>query len=234
MRTIDGVAGTNFAVWAPNARGVNLIGDFNDWDARRHPMRKHIPGGIWEIFVPGLESGEKYKFRIKTAHGEAVDKADPLGFAAERPPHTASIVADLEAYQWQDQAWIEQRARSNFLEQPMSVYEVHLGSWRKDAHRFNGWMNYRDLAHQLVEYCREMGFTHIELLPISEHPFTGSWGYQTVGYFAVTSRYGTPEDFMYFVDYCHQHGIGVIIDWVPAHFPKDAHGLRRFDGTALY
>lgn len=234
IREIKGVRGVNFAVWAPNARGISVIGDFNEWDSRRHPMKKHIPNGIWEIFVPGLNAGEKYKFRMKQANGDIVEKQDPYGFATELPPRTASIVVDPTQYQWSDQRWVEQRQKSNYLNQPISVYEVHLGSWKHDKQRENGWMNYRDIAHQLVDYCKRLGFTHVELLPISEHPFTGSWGYQTVGYYAVTSRYGTPEDFMYFVDYCHQHDIGVIVDWVPAHFPKDNHGLRRFDGTALF
>jgi 1,4-alpha-glucan branching enzyme len=166
--------------------------------------------------------------------GQVVDKTDPYGVYAELPPRTASIVTSLDDYAWQDDRWMERRRTENRLDKPMSVYEVHLGSWKKCEHGVHGWMNYRDLAHQLVQYCKEMGFTHLELLPVSEHPFTGSWGYQTVGYFAATSRYGTPEDFMYFVDHCHQNGIGVIIDWVPAHFPKDSHGLRQFDGSALY
>ena len=234
VRTMNGVAGVNFCVWAPNAQNVSVVGDFNHWDGRTHAMRKHIPSGIWELFIPALRPGEKYKFRIRGEHGEVVDKSDPYGLAAELPPRTASIVTDLSHYQWQDSAWLERRRQVNPLEQPFSVYEVHLGSWKRHDDRLHGWFNYRELAHQLVDYCREMGYTHIELLPISEHPFTGSWGYQTVGYYAVTSRYGTPEDFMYFVDHCHQHGIGVIIDWVPAHFPKDGHGLRRFDGSALY
>ena len=234
LREVDGVSGVNFCVWAPNAQNVSVIGDFNHWDGRTHAMRKHLPSGIWELFIPQLEPGEKYKYRVKTAAGETVDKSDPFGFAAELPPRTASIVAALDDYHWHDQAWLETRRQTNWLEKPISIYELHLGSWRRSPGRTHGWMNYRDLAHELVKYCSEQGYTHIELLPVSEHPYTGSWGYQTVGYFAVTSRYGTPEDFMYFVDYCHQHGIGVILDWVPAHFPKDQHGLRQFDGTALY
>ncbi|MCE9526910.1 MAG: 1,4-alpha-glucan branching protein GlgB [Planctomycetales bacterium] len=234
LREIDGVVGVNFAVWAPNAQAVSVIGDFNKWDARRHPLRRHSSGGVWELFIPELKAGEKYKFRIKTKWGENLEKCDPFSFSAELPPRTASIVSDLTTHGWKDSEWMMRRAATNQLEQPISVYEVHLGSWRRDPKRHNGWLNYRELAHQLVAYCKETGFTHLELMPISEHPFTGSWGYQTVGYFGVTSRYGTPEDFMYFVDYCHQNGIGVILDWVPAHFPKDAHGLRRFDGSALY
>jgi 1,4-alpha-glucan branching enzyme len=234
LRTIDGVAGVNFAVWAPNAQGVAIVGDFNQWDGRRHPMRKHIPSGIWELFVPGLAAGEKYKFRVHSKFGETFDKSDPFGFAAELPPRTASIVADLHGYGWNDSAWMERRRRANPLERPMCVYEVHLGSWRKSGPQPTDYLSYRDAAHQLVDYCREMGYTHIQLLPVSEHPFAGSWGYQTVGYYAVTSRYGSPRDFMYFVDHFHQNDIGVILDWVPAHFPRDGHGLRRFDGTALF
>jgi len=233
LRTVDGVTGVNFAVWAPNAQGVSVIGQFNGWDSRRHPMRKLVPSGIWELFIPDIGSGTHYKFRIKSAW-ESTDRADPYGFAAELPPRTASIVSDLSAYQWCDQEYMQRRRETNPLGQPIAIYEVHLGSWNKTQKRSTGWLNYRELAHQLVEYCREMGYTHIELLPVSEHPLTASWGYQTVGYFSVTSRYGTPQDFMYFVDYCHQHGLGVIIDWVPAHFPRDGHGLQRFDGTALY
>lgn len=233
-RVVDGVPGVNFAVWAPNARGISVVGDFNNWDHRQHVMRKQIPSGVWELFVPELENGTRYKFRVKTQYGELIDKCDPFGFAAEVPPKTASIVTDLSDYQWSDNDWLEQRKNRDPLKTPMSVYEVHLGSWQTEPNNPNQWLNYRELAHRLVAYCKEMGFTHLELMPISEHPFTGSWGYQTVGYFAATSRYGTPQDFMYFVDYCHQNGIGVIIDWVPAHFPKDGHGLRRFDGTALY
>jgi 1,4-alpha-glucan branching enzyme len=233
LRTIDGVSGVNFALWAPNATSISVIGDFNNWDARSHQMRKHGPSGFWELFVPGLEAGANYKFRVRHPEGE-VEKCDPYGFYAEVPPRTASIVADLNSYEWNDAEWIERRKAANPLEQPVSIYEVHLGSWKQCDKHENGWANYRDLAHQLSEYCLEMGYTHIELMPISEHPYTGSWGYQTVGYFATTSRYGSPEDFMYFVDHMHQCGLGVIIDWVPAHFPKDDHGLRRFDGTALY
>ncbi len=234
LRTVDGVAGVNFAVWAPNAKGISLIGSFNDWDGRQHPMQKRIPSGVWELFVPGIGVGQQYKYRVTTESGHQIDKCDPNGFFAEVPPLTANIVADLNSYEWGDTDWISERTETDHLARPMSVYEVHLGSWRHKEGNHNGWLNYRDLADQLVPYCLEMGFTHLELMPISEHPFTGSWGYQTVGYFAATSRYGTPEDFMYFVDQCHQNGIGVIVDWVPAHFPKDPHGLAKFDGTALY
>ena len=234
IRDVDGQSGVNFAVWAPNAQSVQVISDFNHWDGRGHTMQKHIPAGIWELFVPNAEAGCKYKFRIRTFDGQSIDKTDPYGFFAELPPRTASIVQPLDRYTWNDQGWMTRRAEQDQLGKPISVYEVHLASWRKSAGGVHGWMNYRELAHQLVTYCKEMGFTHVELLPVSEHPFTGSWGYQTVGYFSCTSRYGTPEDFMYFVDHCHQNDIGVLIDWVPAHFPKDNHGLRLFDGTSLY
>ena len=233
LRTIDGVPGVNFAVWAPNASAISLIGDFNAWDGRRHPMRKHIPSGFWELFVPGLGEGTLYKFQVKH-NGQVVEKSDPYGFGAELPPRTASKVINLDSYAWRDADWMTRRQQTNGLDAPMSVYEVHLGSWRRPGDDPTRWMSYRELADQLIAYTLEMGFTHLELLPVSEHPFSGSWGYQTVGYYAATSRYGTPQDFMYFVDQCHQHGIGVILDWVPAHFPRDAHGLRLFDGTALY
>ncbi|MBA2113869.1 1,4-alpha-glucan branching protein GlgB [Bremerella alba] len=233
LRTVNGVTGVNFAVWAPNGKAVSVVGDFNDWDARSHQMNRIGSSGIWEIFIPGMAAGEKYKYRVRQ-DGRAVDKCDPYGFAAEVPPRTASVVADLSIHQWKDQEWMERRANEDQLSKPMSVYEVHLGSWQRDLEKDHGWFNYRYLAHELVKYCQEQNHTHIELMPVSEHPFTGSWGYQTVGYYAITSRYGSPEDFMYFVDYCHQHGLAVILDWVPAHFPKDDHGLRQFDGSALY
>ncbi len=234
VRTVDGVSGINFAVWAPNAKGISLIGSFNEWDGRRHPMQKRVPSGVWEIFVPGIGLGHQYKFRVTDANGQQIDKCDPFGFFAEVPPRTANVVVNLDTYKWKDQSWLERRGHEDQLSKPISIYEVHLGSWRHQAGNPNGWLNYRELAHQLVEYCQQMGFTHIELMPVSEHPFTGSWGYQTVGYFAATSRYGSPEDLMYLVDHCHQNNIGVIIDWVPAHFPKDPHGLARFDGSALF
>ncbi len=233
LRTVDGVQGVNFVVWAPNATSVSLIGDFNNWDGRRHPMRKHIPSGFWELFVPGLGEGTLYKYRVKHGH-QVFEKSDPYGFAAELPPRTASKVVSLDRYQWADRDWMSRRQDVNKFDAPLSFYEVHLGSWRRPGDDHHRWMTYRELAHDLVDYAKEMGFTHLELLPVAEHPFSGSWGYQTVGYFAPTSRYGTPEDFMYFVDHCHQSGLGVILDWVPAHFPRDGHGLARFDGTALY
>lgn len=233
LRAIDGVQGVNFAVWAPNATGVSIIGDFNAWDGRRHPMRKHVPSGFWELFVPGLGEDTLYKYRVK--HGDQVfEKSDPYGFAAELPPRTASKVVNLDRYHWTDGDWMSRRTEINKFDAPLSFYEVHLGSWRRPGDDHHRWMTYRELAHELVAYAKDMGFTHLELLPVSEHPFSGSWGYQTVGYYAPTSRYGTPQDFMYFVDHCHQNGLGVVLDWVPAHFPRDGHGLRLFDGTALY
>ena len=237
LRCVDGQDGVNFAVWAPNAQSVQVVGDFNHWDGRAQAMHKQSPSGVWELFVPGIGVGMKYKFRVRSLEGRIIDKADPFAFYSELPPRTASIVHSFShpcPYPWQDSKWLEERAENRILQKPISIYEVHLGSWKKCQEGNHGWLNYRELAHQLVQYCKQMSFTHLELMPVSEHPFTGSWGYQTTGYFSVTSRYGTPEDFMYFVDYCHQNSIGVIIDWVPAHFPKDALGLYRFDGTALY
>ena len=233
LRTIDGVEGVNFAVWAPNATSVSVVGDFNVWDGRRHPMRKHIPSGFWELFVPGLSEGTLYKYRIRN-NDRVFDKTDPMAFAAEIPPRTAGMVVDLNRQHWHDGEWMAARQEKDWLHSPLSVYEVHLGSWKRPGDDPTRWLSYRELAHQLVEYVKEMGYTHIELLPVSEHPFSGSWGYQTVGYFAATSRFGSPHDFMYFVDLCHQNDIGVILDWVPGHFPRDDHGLRLFDGSALY
>ena len=233
IREVDGVTGVNFAVWAPNARGISLVGDFNGWDGAANPMHKLIPSGVWELFIPAMAPGEKYKFKVNDAHGNIVEKTDPYGFFSEIPPRTASVVTDLTEYKWNDQDWIKQRETEDQLSKPISVYELHPGSWQHDEEG-NSWLNYRDLADRVVKYCLEFGFTHIELMPITEHPFTGSWGYQTVGYFAPTSRYGSPEDLMFLVDHCHQNGIGVIVDWVPAHFPKDGHGLAKFDGTALF
>jgi 1,4-alpha-glucan branching enzyme len=233
VRTVNHVTGVNFALWAPNATAVSIVGDFNHWDDRRQMMRKHIPGGIWELFVPGIGPGTQYKYRLRNGD-QVLEKSDPYGFAAEVPPRTASVVAELNHYKWRDADWLDGRRDLQALDRPMSFYEVHLGSWRRPGDDPSRWLNYRDLAEQLVEYVQEMGYTHIELLPVNEHPLSASWGYQTVGYYAATSRYGSPEDFMYFVDQCHQAGIGVILDWVPAHFPRDGHGLRHFDGTALY
>ncbi|MCF8018830.1 MAG: 1,4-alpha-glucan branching protein GlgB [Vallitaleaceae bacterium] len=233
LMTIDGVSGVHFAVWAPNAKRVSVIGDFCGWDGRVYPLRNVNNSGIYEIFIPGLEENEKYKFEIKTQANYILEKSDPYANYAEFRPNTASVVTNLEGYEWQDDAYKERKASMNVLNQPISIYEVHLGSWKK-AEGEPGYMNYRDIAEELIGYVKEMGYTHIELMPIAEHPFDGSWGYQVTGYFAPTSRFGTPKDFMYFVDRCHQNDIGVILDWVPAHFPKDAHGLVNFDGTALY
>ncbi len=234
LRTVDGVEGVNFAVWAPNAERVSVIGPFNGWDERVHPMQSR-PGGLWELFIPHLSEGTYYKYSIRSRlFGYRVDKADPYAFHAEKRPGTASIVWDIDRYTWNDQEWMAERPQRQALDQPLNIYEVHLGSWRRRDGAEDGFLDYRTLAHELVAYVKEMGYTHIELLPVTEHPYDGSWGYQTTGYFAPTSRFGTPEDFMYFVDHCHQNGIGVILDWVPAHFPKDAHGLAFFDGTHLY
>jgi 1,4-alpha-glucan branching enzyme len=228
------VTGVHFAVWAPNAQRVSVVGDFNRWDGRVHPMRLLLPHGVWEIFIPGIGPGDKYKFEIRTKSGTVFAKTDPYGMRYELPPRSASIVAGNDRYAWRDEAWIAERGRQNsWLDRPMSIYEVHLGSWARgaDGERF---LSYRELADRLVPYVSRMGFTHIELLPVMEHPFAGSWGYQVVGFFAPTSRMGDPDEFRAFVDACHEAGIGVILDWVPGHFPKDAHGLARFDGTALY
>jgi 1,4-alpha-glucan branching enzyme len=228
-------AGVHFAVWAPNADRVSVVGDFNGWDGRVHPMRLIVPGGIWEIFVPDLGDGEKYKFEIRTRAGAIVKKSDPFGRAFEVAPQSAAVVRDLSQYEWRDQAWMAAReSHGSWLEQPMSIYEVHLGSWARVPSEGNRFLTYRELAHRLVPYVKDMGFSHVELLPVMEHPFSGSWGYQVLGFFAPTSRFGPPEDFKLFVDACHQAGLGVILDWVPGHFPKDEHGLARFDGTALY
>ncbi len=228
----NGTAGVYFAVWAPNAKAVSVIGSFNNWEAWIHPMHPIGSSGIWEQFVPGVKAGDAYKFEIKGCGGFWAQKADPYSFCAEMRPHTASIVCDLSQYAWSDDGWMEQRAIEKWHEKPISVYEVHLGSWKRaDGWR---WLTYRELADQLVAYVKDMGYTHIELMPIAEYPFDGSWGYQTVSYYAPTSRFGNPEDFRYFIDRCHRENLGVILDWVPAHFPKDAHGLGYFDGTHLY
>jgi 1,4-alpha-glucan branching enzyme len=230
---LEGRQGVLFGVWAPSALRVSVVGDFNGWDGRCHPMRYHHGSGIWELYIPGLSEGARYKYEIKTHYKEyVVAKGDPVAFAAEMRPRTASVVWDLDKYPWGDGAWMRRRSERDLLSAPISVYEVHLGSWR----RRNGWewLTYDELAQELIPYVKSMGFTHIELLPIAEHPLDGSWGYQVTGFFAPTSRYGTPDDFMAFVDTCHQAGIGVILDWVPAHFPTDQHGLSFFDGTHLY
>jgi 1,4-alpha-glucan branching enzyme len=232
---VDGVDGVHFAVWAPNAQRVSVIGDFNRWDGRVHPMRKLYPAGIWEIFVPGLPDGACYKYEVRTVAGHLLHKADPYARRFEVPPNTASMIWTERHYQWRDTDWIRDRPSFNaWHDRPMSVYEVHLGSWRRVPQEESRYLTYRELAETLVPYVREMGYTHVELLPVMEHPYSGSWGYQVVGFFAPTSRFGTPDDFRYFVDECHRHGIGVILDWVPGHFPKDRHGLAQFDGTALF
>jgi 1,4-alpha-glucan branching enzyme len=233
LHVADGVAGVNFAVWAPNAEGVSVVGDFNGWNGTVHRMNKRIPSGIWELFVPGLGPGTLYKYRVH-AHGTLSDRSDPYGFGAEVPPRTASQVVDLGSYQWQDADWMANRAGRNSLAAPLNVYEVHLGSWRRPGDDPHRWLTYADLERELVPYVVEMGFTHVEFLPPTEHPLSASWGYQTIGLFAATSRFGPPQALMSLIDALHRAGVGVIIDWVPAHFPKDGHGLRRFDGTSLY
>ncbi len=233
--TAGGMVGIHFAVWAPNAAQVNLIGDFNGWDGRIHPMRNLGPSGVWEIFIPGLDDGEKYKYEIRTRNGALLKKADPYGVSFEVPPQSASVVCDISSYIWHDAEWMATRESFNsWLERPMSVYEVHLGSWARVPEDGNRFLTYRELADRLVPYVQESGFTHVEFLPVMEHPFSGSWGYQVLGFFAPTSRFGPPEDFKYLVDAFHRAGIAVILDWVPGHFPKDEYGLARFDGTALY
>ncbi len=232
--THNGASGTHFAVWAPSAKSVSVVGNFNCWDGRSHPMNLLSKSGVWALFIPGVGPGELYKYEIKTHSDELLIKADPFALYTEMRPGTASIVYDLNGYDWQDQEWIRQRDSGNTFDKPVSIYEVHLGSWARSDDGYNNFLSYRDYASRLVSYAVDMGYTHIELLPVAEHPLDDSWGYQVTGYYSVTSRYGRPEDFMYLVDECHRYGLGVIMDWVPAHFPKDAHGLARFDGTALY
>ncbi len=230
-----GRSGVEFAVWAPNAELVSVTGDFNGWNPDANPMRVRPEAGVWETFVPEIGQGARYKYRVQSRYGKFVaDKADPYGFSAEVRPQTASRVWNLESYTWNDHAWMTERVRRNALDSPHSVYEVHLGSWRRVPEEGNRWLTYREVAPLLADYVHDAGFTHVEFLPVSEHPFDGSWGYETTGYFAPTSRFGDPTDFMYLVDHLHQRGIGVILDWVPAHFPKDEAGLAYFDGTHLY
>lgn len=231
---INGIKGVHFAVWAPNAKRVSVVGDFNNWDGRRHQMRVLGSSGIWELFIPGLDEGKIYKFEIKAQSGDILLKADPYAFYFEVRPKSASIVYNINKYQWKDDEWLDMRSKKNWYESPVSVYEVHLSSWMRMPEEENRFLTYKELAEKLIPYVKEMGYTHIELLPVTEHPLDASWGYQTIGYFAPTNRFGTPGDFMHFVDKCHQDNIGVILDWVPAHFPRDAHGLGYFDGTALY
>ena len=254
LRCIDGIEGVLFATWAPNAERVSVVGDFNGWDGRRHAMRSRGASGVWELFIPGIattqnhpssgenhpstgnnyqfETGNHYKFEIRSRDGSVQQKADPYGRAFEVRPKTAAQITAPSQYTWRDDEWLAQRAQRDWLHAPLSVYEVHLGSWQRDID--GNFLNYRELAHRLVDYVIPLGFTHIELLPITEHPLDDSWGYQTTGYYAPTSRFGSPDDFRYLIDHCHLHGIGVLLDWVPAHFPKDRHALARFDGTALY
>jgi 1,4-alpha-glucan branching enzyme len=232
---VDGVAGVQFGVWAPNAMRVSVVGDFNQWDGRVSPMRNRGPSGVWELFVPELAEGAIYKYEIRPMSGGLpLLKSDPYGFRSELRPNTGSIVARLDHHKWNDSGWIEWRSRNDWLSSPISIYEVHLGSWRRMIEEGGRWLSYGELADQLIPYLKRMGYTHVELMPVMEHPFDGSWGYQTLGYFAATSRFGTPEDFMAFVDRLHQAGIGVLLDWTPAHFPSDGHGLGEFDGTHLY
>jgi len=229
---IDGVSGVRFAVWAPNAKVVSVAGSFNDWDIRRHPMRART-GGVWEVFIPGVREYDGYKFHVHSQIGDHKQlKADPFGFQTEIPPKSASIVCDLNRYQWTDDAWMSGRGEREWLKEPVAIYEVHVESWLRQPNGNS--LSYRELAVNLVDYVTRMGYTHIELMPLQEYPFSGSWGYQVTGYFAPTSRFGTPEDLRHLIDACHRAGIGVIMDWVPAHFPKDAHGLALFDGSALY
>ena len=230
----NGEDGVYFSVWAPNAESVSVIGSFNNWEAWIHEMKRIADSGIWEIFVPGAKVGDQYKFEIKGPNGFWGQKADPYAFQTELRPKTASIICETGTYEWNDADWMEQRAETHWKKQPISVYELHPGSWKRIPDEGNRWLSYREMAEELVPYVKEQGHTHIELLPITEHPFDGSWGYQATSYYAPTARFGTPDDFRFFVDRCHQEGIGVILDWVPAHFPKDAHGLGYFDGTHLY
>ncbi|NLM16809.1 MAG: 1,4-alpha-glucan branching protein GlgB [Candidatus Riflebacteria bacterium] len=230
----DKLGGVAFAVWAPNARRVSVIGDFNSWDGRRHVMRALGSSGIWEIFVPGLSVGQNYKFEVKTKEGYLLEKADPYAFYAELRPKTASKVYDISGFEWTDSDWMEKRGKTNWRKEPVSIFECHLGSFTRNFDEGNRFLTYRELAPLIAEYVLKLGYTHLELMPITEHPLDISWGYQVTSYFAPTSRFGSPKDFMYFVNYMHENGIGVILDWVPAHFPKDAHGLAKFDGTPLY
>jgi 1,4-alpha-glucan branching enzyme len=231
---LDGLRGTRFAVWAPNAERVSVVGPFNLWDGRRHALQARGGSGVWELFVPDVGPGTLYKYEIRTKAGTTLLKADPYGFAMELRPGNASIVAALDGFEWHDQAWLEARARANHTRNPVTIYEVHPGSWRRDYGRTPPFLNWRELADELIPYVKRQGYTHVELMGVAEHPFDASWGYQVVGYYAPSARFGTPQDFMHFVDRCHEAGLGVIIDWVPAHFPRDDHGLALFDGTPLY
>jgi 1,4-alpha-glucan branching enzyme len=233
-KRLDGVEGMQFAVWAPNARRVSVVGDFNQWDGRVNPMRLRIESGIWEIFLPGVGAGAHYKFEVLSSEGHPVTKSDPFAFFSQHGTQTASLTFDLSHYGWGDDGWMAERQSRDLYASAMSIYEVHPGSWKRVPHEDNRWQTWSEMANELIPYVKSLGFTHIELMGISEHPFDGSWGYQVTGYFAPTSRFGNPDEFRAFVDRCHQSGIGVILDWVPGHFPKDSHGLAKFDGTALY
>jgi 1,4-alpha-glucan branching enzyme len=232
LHNAEGVDGVLFAVWAPNANRVSVVGDFNQWDGRCHPMRSRGGSGVWELFIPDICTGALYKFEVRTSHGDISLRTDPYGNHFQTRPETASIVIPDSDYVWNDHPWLNKRKNTDWQQQPMSVYEVHLGSWQRDEN--GNFLNYRQLAQRLCEHVKNTGFTHIELLPVTEHPLDGSWGYQTTGYFAPTSRFGTPDDFRYFIDLLHKNDIGVLLDWVPAHFPRDRHALAQFDGTALY
>ena len=234
VKVIGDVPGAHFAVWAPSAQRVSVVGDFNNWDGRVHQMRKLVPSGVWEIFLPGVHEGAHYKFEIRGAHGDVFLKTDPYAFFAQHGVETGCMVFDLGRYQWNDEEWMQTRPRIDSYNSPMSIYEVHIGSWQRIPEDGNRPLSYRELGDRLIPYVKEMGFTHIELMPVMEHPFDGSWGYQVVNYYAPTSRFGNPDEFRNFVDRCHQAGIGVILDWVPGHFPKDAHGLARYDGSCLF
>lgn len=234
LREVDGISGVAFSVWAPGAERVSVVGDFNHWDGRYHPMRSLGVSGIWELFIPGVDKETKYKFEIGTRQGYALLKTDPYGKRFEAPPYNAAIVDEVEEYAWGDAAWQARRAKTDWQKEPLSIYEMHLGSWKAVVEDANRPLNYRELAVELIDYLREMQYTHVEFMPLAEHPFDGSWGYQVTGFFAPTHRFGSPEDFMHLVDQLHQNGFGVIMDWVPAHFPTDSFALANFDGTSLY
>jgi len=234
LTEINGHAGCGFAVWAPNAQRISVVGDFNGWDGRTHPMRRRIEAGIWEIFIPGVLEGAHYKLEVKNCFGQIVLKSDPVGFFGQHGIQTSSLVFNLDRYKWSDDKWVEKRKSKQWYKEPVSIYEVHLGSWQRVPEEGNRFLSYHEFGDRLIPYVKEMGYTHIELMPVAEHPFDGSWGYQVTGYFSPTSRFGNPDEFRNFVDRCHQNDIGVILDWVPGHFPKDVHGLASFDGTHLY
>ena len=234
LRNVEGVIGASFVIWAPNAERVSVVGDFNHWDGRYHVMRSLGASGIWELFIPGLESGMKYKYEISTCQGSPLLKTDPYGTCFESPPNNASIICDTDNYEWKDDEWVQNRAHTDWKNQPISIYEMHLGSWKSVVEDAARPLSYRELTNELVDYLKDMHYTHVEFMPLAEHPFDGSWGYQVTGFFAPTYRFGSPEDFMFLVDTLHQNGIGVIMDWVPAHFPTDSFALAKFDGTALY